>query len=214
MVRNSAKIQAQQNNLHRNQQHAAATRNLYNRQQPLQFDQSQPRQQRNYGSFDNLNGYGPVMGSASNGRGSNSEVNDDEDGASSLGPNFGANFESADNDGDGEGRNANNGVSNLNQAASGYPTQDVYNNDGLGFGFGAGDSFTSANAEFAPNENFGNEGRRSKSASSPLGSRGFGVEDDAGAPQFGPNSAVNSDGDDDDRSSYTAEGADNDNDDE
>lgn len=205
-------MQAQQNNLHRNQQHAAATRNLYNRQQPLQFDQSQPRQQRNFGSLDNLNGYGPVMGSASNGRGSNS---DDEDGASSLGPNFGANFDSADNDGDGDGEgSANNDVSNLNQAASGYPAQGDYNNDGLGFGFGGADSFTSPNAEFGQNENFGNEGRRSKSASSPLGSRGFGVEDDAGAPQFGPNSAVNSGGDDDDRSSYTAEGADNDNDDE
>lgn len=207
-------MQAQQNNLHhRNQQHAAATRNLYNRQQPLQYDQSQFRQQRNFGSADNLNGYGPVMGSASNGRGSNSEVNDDEDGGSSLGPNFGANFDSADNDGDGEGSGANNDGPSLNQAASGYPAQGDYNNDALGFGFG-GDSYTSANAEFGPSDSFGNEGRRSKSASSPLGLRGFGGEEDAGAPQYGPNSAVNSGGDDDDRASLSPDGQENDNDDE
>lgn len=219
LVRNSAKVQAQQNLNNRNQngQHlTAATRNLYNRQQPLQYDQSQFRQQRNYGSADNLNGFGPVMGAASSGRGSNSDASDDDEG-SSLGPNFGSNFDSNDNDGEGSGANNDGPTMNLNQAASGYPAQGDYNNDaGLGFGFGGGNSgYSSADAEFGPSESFGNEGRRAKSASSPMGARGFGGEEDAGAPQFGPNSAVNSerDGDDEGRAGYAPEGND-DNDDE
>lgn len=148
------------------------------------------------------------MGAASNGRGSNSESGDDDDGSSSLGPNFESNFDGADNDGEGNQANHDGSNMNLNQAASGYPAQGDYSGDAvIGLGFG-GSGYTSADAEFGPNENFGSDGRRSKSASSP---RGF--EDDAGASQYGPNSAINSGGDDDDRASYNPE-SDNENDDE
>ena len=210
LVRNSAKAQAHQNGQFRNQQQlAAATRNLYNKQQPLQFDQSQFRQQRNYGA--EANNFGPVMGAASNGRQNlNSEGSDDDEG-SSMGPGFGSNLDGNDNDNDGEGANSDGPTMNLNQAASGYPAQGDYNNDaGLGFGFGAG-----AEAEFGPSE-FGGDGRRAKSASSLTGSRNFGGEEDAGAPQYGPNSAINAGGGDDDegRAGYAPEGADNDGDDE
>lgn len=207
LVRSSAKAHAQRNQ----QQHSAATRNLYNRQQPLQYDQSQYRQSRNYGSSgDSLNGFGPVMGAASNGRGASSEANDDDEGSSSLGPNFGANFDNNDNENDGEGSSANNEgqAMNLNQAASGYPAQD-YNNDAGLFGFGPG--YSTPDAEFSPNENYAGEGKRAKSASSHT--RGLAGDEDAGAPQYGPNSAVNGDKDDDERSSYAPEGE-NDNDDE
>lgn len=159
-----------------------------------------------------MNGFGPVMGASSNGRGASSEARDDDDEGSSLGPNFNGNFDSNNDENDGEGSSANNegAPMNLNQAASGYPAQD-YNNDAGLFGFGPG--YSTPDAEFSPNENFGNEGRRAKSASSQAGLRGLAGEEDAGAPQFGPNSAVNGDRDDDDRSSYAPEGE-NDNDDE
>lgn len=229
LVRNSAKAQPSQlhrksyDNLHQrgaNQQLAAATRNLYNRQQPLQHDQSQFRQQRNYaGSGDSLSGlYQPVgMGSASNGRGSRSEANDDDDGASSMGANFGANFDGGDNDDEGNSANNDGSNMNLNQAASGYPGQggDYSNNDAaLGFRFD-GNGYSSADSDFGPSEGLGNEERRSKSASSPFSSRGFSGEEDAGAPQYGPNSAINAGDSDDERAGYAPEGqADNDNDDE
>lgn len=219
MIRgNSNKAQAQPNSQHYQQQRnqpqqlAAATRNLYNRQQPLQHDQSQYRPQRNNygGSGDTLSGLYQTMGAASTGRG---EANDEDD--SGMGPNFGAgaNFDAGDNENESEGSGPS---MNLNQAASGYPAQGDYNNEpSLGnFGFGPGNGYSSADAEFGPSE-FGNEGRRSKSASSPLGSRGFGVDDDAGAPQYGPNSAINAGDADDDRAGYSPDSqADNDNDDE
>lgn len=229
LVRNSAKAQPSQhqqsyNNYHRgvNQQLTAATRNLYNRQQPLQQDQSQFRQQRNFaGSGDSLSGlYQPVgLGSASNGRGSRSEANDDDDGVSSMGPNFGANFDGGENDDEGNSANNDGSNMNLNQAASGYPGQGDYNNNnnndaGLGFRFD-GNGYSSADSDFGPSEGFGNEERRSKSASSPLSSRGFGGDEDAGAPQYGPNSAINAGDSDDERAGYAPEGqADNENDDE
>lgn len=166
--------------------------------------------------------YHPLGSAASNGRGSSSEANDDDDDRTpSMGPNFGANFDGGDNDDEGSSANNDGSNMNLNQAASGYPAQGDYNNDAsLGFGFGAGsgngNGYSSADSEFGPSEEFGNEeGRRSKSASSPLVSRGFSGEEDAGAPQYGPNSAINVGDTDDDRAGYVPEGrGDNDNDDE
>lgn len=205
LMRNSAKARAQhQHNPHHS---AAATRNLYNRQQPLQY--AQTHQRRNYGSAD-LSGYNPVMGAASNGRGSNSDANDDD--SSSFGPNFDTNED--------EGSNSDGGNEDvrLNQAASGYPAQGDYNND-AGFGFGGasgyGPSMTEG-SEFGPSDSYGGDGRRAKSASSPMNSRNYGLDDDAGAPQYGPNSAINSgerDVDDDGRSGYGPDSND-DNDDE
>lgn len=216
LVRNSAKAQNIQN---RNQQQlAAATRNLYNRQQPMQFDQSQAQFRRNYGNSDQLNGYNPVMG-ASNGRGQSSNSDADDDEGSSFGPGFGSNFDSKDDDGEGSSANNDGQPMNLNQAASGYPNQGDYNNDnGATYSFGgSGFGAPMDGAEFGPSDGFGGEGRRSKSGSSPMGARNYGsADDDGGALQFGPNSAINSggDGDDEGRSGYAPEGNDNENDDE
>lgn len=160
------------------------------------------------------------MGAASGVRGlnQNSDADDEE---SNFGPNFGSNFDNG-NDGENEGVNNNNDgpALSLNQAASGYPGQGDYNNDagaGAGFGFGGASNYgpSSDGSEFGPSDGFAGEGRRAKSASSPMGARGYGLDDDAGAPQYGPNSAVNGDGDDEGRAGYAPEGQnDNDNDDE
>ena len=154
------------------------------------------------------------MGAAASGRAQANGDDDDEGG--NFGPNFGANFEGGDNDGEANANaDADGQPMNLNQAASGYPSQNDYNEAGnynpMG-GFGSLDG-----AEFGPSEGgFSGEARRAKSASSLMGSRNFGSDDDAGAPQFGPNSAVNADGGDDDggRAGYAPEGNDNEGDDE
>lgn len=129
-------------------------------------------------------------------------MNDDDE-SSNFGPNF--NFD-GNSDADGEvahnQANADGQVSGLNQAASGHPGQTDYNNDaagaGAGFNFdgpsGYGPSSVDG-ADFGPSEGFNGEGKRAKSASSPMGSRNYGSEEDAGAPQYGPNSAVNSEAD-------------------
>lgn len=216
LVRNSGRLNAQNSRL--NQQHAAATRNLYNRQQPLQYAPSHNKRSNSYGS-DGFNG---GYGAASNGR-SNQNNADDEDGDSSSpfnGANFGSSFDNG-NDGENEGSNNEGGQAmNLNQAASGYPGQGDYNNDagvGNGFGFGGSSGYgpsSNDGADFGPSE-FGGEGRRAKSASSPMGARGYGSDEDAGAPLYGPNSAVNGDNDDEGRAGYSPDGGnDNENDDE
>lgn len=231
-MKNSAKLQAS-NGYNPNTNAAAASRNLYNRQQPMQFAPS-------YNKRSNLAGYSPdslsgFMGASSNGRGRNSEANDDDDGDSSsnFGPNFNSNFdgESSNNDGDGDEGSSANGEGqpmNLNQAASGYPGQGDYNNDagfGLGFGFGNGASggYGAAGGDgsdaYGPSEGFDGDGRRAKSASSLMGSRNYGSDDDAvGALQYGPNSAINAgerDGDDEGRAGYSPDSqGEGDNDDE
>lgn len=236
LVRNSAKLQASQNHYGPNS-HMAATRNLYNRQQPMQYAPSyNKRSNLGYGSADALAGFGssPYLGASSSGRGRNSEANDDDEGDSSnFGPNFNSNLdgESNNNDGDEDGERSNaNGEGqpmNLNSAASGYPGQGDYNNDagfGAGFGFGGGSSnYGPMGGEgsdaFGPSDSYEGDGRRAKSASSLMGSRNFGSEDDGlGALQYGPNSAINSgerDPDDEGRAGYSPEGqGDGDNDDE
>lgn len=225
MVRNSAKSNAGRNANMRNynqqqQQFAAATRNLYNKQQPLQFAPTQSNRRQYGGNSNDFSGYSPLGAAASNGQANNDEDDDGEGGSSSGGDkfggaNFGANFDSNDNDGEG-GSQADGQPMNLNQAASGYPGQGDYN-EGFNFGGanGYGPSSGEAGADFGLGEGFGGgDGRRAKSASSLMGSRNMGGDDDAGAPQFGPNSAVNSEGDDEGRSGYAPEGNDNDNDDE
>lgn len=169
------------------------------------------------------------MGAASHGRGSNSDANDDDDdsneSSNAFGPNFGSSFNS-NNDGEGEGSSANGDGQpmNLNQAASGYPAQGDYNNDaGVSFGFGGSSGYGPSmgeGSEFGPSDGFSGESRRAKSASSPMGARNYGSDDDGAlALQYGPNSAVNSgerdvDGDDG-RAGYSPDGqGDNDNDDE
>lgn len=190
----------------------------------------------NFGySPEALSGYGssPVMGASSHGRGRNSDNDDDDGDSSNFGPNFKSNFDgesSNDGDGDGDGSSANGDGQpmNLNQAASGYPNQGDYNNDagfGAGFGFNGGASGFSpmggeAGEAFGPSDGYEGDGRRAKSASSLMGSRNYGSDDDAigGALQYGPNSAINSgerDSDDEARSGYAPEGqGDNENDDE
>lgn len=218
LIRGSGRVNAQHQNQHRlnHQQQAAATRNLYNKQQPLQYAPSH-NSRRNYGQADSFSGYAP-SGAASN---QNSDADDDDN--NSNFPNFGSNYDNSNNnDGEGEGSAANGDgpALNLNQAASGYSSQGDYNNNpsaGLGFSFDGASGYgpSSDGSEFGPTDGFSGEGRRAKSASSPMGARGFSLDDDAGAPQYGPNSAVNGDGDDEGRSGYAPEGnADNDNDDE
>lgn len=159
---------------------------------------------------------------ASHGRqsSSNSDQNDDDEGSSSgpsFGQGFGSSFDSANsnNNGDSDGEGAGNENAqpmNLNQAASGYPGD--YSEAGAGLA-GYGQGGFSEGSDFGPSEEFGLDGRRAKSASSPLGSRGFGSEEDSGAPQYGPNSAVNSGGDDDEgRSAFASEGNNESNDDD
>lgn len=231
LVRNSAKHNNRNNNIENNQQYqqqlAAATRNLYNRQQPMQYAPTHNRRQ--YGiSTAQLNGYGPMMGAA-NARGgynSNNDANDDED-SNAFGPNYNSNSNN-NNDDDGEGSGAEGGSQplNLNQAASGYPAMgqnDYGANDasGAGFNFGGVSGYgpSAEGSEFGPSgDGFSGEGRRHKSASSLSGSRNYGRDDElAGALQYGPNSAINAggDGDEDSRAGYAPEGQnDNDNDDE
>jgi hypothetical protein len=214
LMRNSAKSNAGRNSNLRNynqqqqQQLAAATRNLYNKQQQLQYAPSQ-NNRRQYGSND-FSGYSPLGAAASNGQ-ANNDDDDNEGGNFGGNSNFGSNFDSNDNDGEG-GSQADGQPMNLNQAASGYPGQGDYN-EGFNFGgaAGYGPSSAEAGADFGMGDGFGaGEGRRAKSASSLMGSRNVG-DDDAGAPQFGPNSAVNSgDGDDEGRSGYSPDGNDDD----
>lgn len=217
LVRNSAKMQNQNRYNQQAQQLAAASRNLHNRHQPLQYAPSHHRQ-RGYsaGSDSNLNDFGAhVMGaSAATDRGSNVNNDDDDDESASYGPGMGANFDGGD---DVEGSRVNGGgegqAYNLDKAASGYPGQSDYNEGaGAGFGFGGASGYgpsSGEGSEFGPSEGFGGEGRRVKSASSPMGSRGYGSDDDAGAPQYGPNSAINSGGNEDDegRAAYAPEGS-------
>lgn len=205
LVRNSAKVGRGSNFRNYNQQQQlAATRNLYNKQQPLQYAPTL-HNRRQFGSSDSLNEYNPLSPAASNGGQSNAN-NDDDD---NEGGNFGANFDNSDNDGEG-GAQADGQAMNLNQAASGYPSQGDYS-DGVGFNFGGSGG---EGSDFGPSEGFGGDGRRAKSASSLMGSRNIG-DDDAGAPIYGPNSAVNSGDDDEGRSGYAPEASnDNENDDE
>lgn len=154
-----------------------------------------------------------MMNIASSGRlNQNSDADDDE--SSNFGPNFDSSNSNNNDDGEGSSANQDGPTMNLNQAASGYPAQGDYSDVGAGFGFGpsAGEG-----ADFdGASEGFGGEGRRAKSASSPMGARGYGGEEDAGAPLYGPNSAVNSGdgGDDEGRAGYAPEGQNDDNDDE
>lgn len=199
-------------NYNQQQQLATATRNLYNRQQPLQYAPTQ-NNRRQFGSSGDLSAYSGLGAAASNGQANNDE-DDDEGGSSKFGgQNFGANFDGNDNEGEG-GAQADGQPMNLNQAASGYPGQGDYS-ESVGFNFGGAGGYGPSSADgsdFGPSEGF--DGSRAKSASSLLGSRNIG-DDDAGASQYGPNSAVNSgDSDDDGRSGYAPEGNDNENDDE
>lgn len=183
-------------NQQQQQQLAAATRNLYNKQQPLQYAPTHNnRRQFSMGQSDELAGYNPLAGAASNGRGSSQADDDDEEGGSrGFGPNFGANFDGESNDGEGSQADGGNPAPlNLNSAASGYPSGDYNEQAGLA-GLDGYDG-----ADFGPSNSY--DGRRAKSASSLLG-RGAGDED-AGAPQFGPNSAINAgEADDEGRAGY------------
>lgn len=211
LMRNSAKIgrNLHSHNYNQQQQQLAATRNLFNKQQPLQYAPTH-HTRRQFGSSD-LNGYSPMGTAASNGQ-FNANNDDDDNEGGNYGPNFGANFDSSDNDGEG-GAQADRQSMNLNQAASGYPGQGYYN-EGSGFNFGGLSGYGgSADGNDYANDGLGGDGRHAKSASSPMG-RGLG-DDDAGAPQYGPNSAVNSGDEDDGRSAYAPEASnDNENDDE
>lgn len=209
LVRNSARAGRGSNLRNYNQQQQlSATRNLYNKQHPLQYAPTQ-HNRRQFGPSD-LSGYGPLGAAASNGRANANNDDDDNEGAN-FGPNFGANFDGNDNDGEG-GSQADGSPMNLNQAASGYPGQGDYN-EGTGFNFGGAGGYGSADGGDYGSEGFSGDGRRAKSASSLMG-RGLG-DDDAGAPQYGPNSAVNSGDDDEGRSGYAPEASnDNENDDE
>lgn len=187
-----------------------ASRNLYNRHQPLQYAPSyNKRSSSNYGPTDGLAGYG--FNPAGPSSRSNSD-DDDDDGSAPM--NFNANSFDSNDDG---GRNADaDGESqplNLNQAASGYPLQGDYNensNDNAGFGPAGFDG-----SEFGPSEEMGGSGRLRQAGSSSAGLRNqFGAnnDDDAGIPAYnpGPNSAVNSEGDDDSRASPQEGGDDDD----
>lgn len=208
LVRNSARHNGRQSanvrNYNQQQQLAAATKNLYNKQQPLQYAPTQSNR-RQYGSSD-LSGYNPLGTAATNGQ-ANANNDDDEN----EGGNFGANFDGGDNDG--EGNQADGQPMNLNQAASGYPGQGDYS-EGAGFNFGGAGGYgpsAGEGSDFGPSEGFGGDGRRAKAASSM---RGVG-DDDAGAPLYGPNSAVNSgDNDDEGRAGYAPEASNDGNDDD
>lgn len=248
LVRNSAR-HSNRNNLANNnnnnqqyqQQLAAATRNLYNRQQPMQFAPTH-NNRRQYGNgADYGSGYGPalnMMGARNGyGSGSNSDANNDDEDSQAFGPSNSYNNDAnSNNDDDGEGSGAEGGSRpmNLNQAASGYPgmgQNDYGSADGAagaaGFNFGgiSGYGPSADGADFGPSsgDGFSNaEGRRHKSASSLSGSArnyGAGDSDLAGALQYGPNSAINGgaggDSDDEGRAGYAPENQnDNDNDDE
>jgi len=180
----------------------------------MQFAPTQHRRQYNQAELGA--GYAPLSGAASHGRphaAANSDEDEDERAAgANFGANFGPNFEGAA-DADGEAGPAEGGASapvNLNQAASGYPAEF---GELAGYGPAGGEG-----AEFGPSFGMG-EGRRAKAASSLMGARGgYAAEgDDAGAPLYGPNSAINAgDNDDEGRSGYAPEasGDNSDNDDE
>ena len=217
LVRNSAKSrndQANQLYRHSQNQQLAATRNLYNRQQPMQYA---PTNRRQYGSSDGLSGYNPSslgMGASSS---RDSNANNDDDDAANFGPNFNEGENDGESNADSDGQ-----PMNLNQAASGYPSQgDISEGagNGAGFSFGGADGYgpsSSEGAEFGPSSGFGGDGRRAKSASTLMGSRNYGSDEDAGAPRYGPNSAINSGAGDDDegRAGYAPDGQNDDNDDE
>lgn len=206
-----------------NQQMNSATRNLYNRQQPLQYAPTH-NQGQNYGPTDGMSGYGPMMG-ASGRSNANNEDRDDDDGPSSFGPSGGFGPSSFGPSGDDdEGNRADGQPMNLNQAASGYPGHNMgnqgYGNDqsNLGAGFGPYDN-SGEGAEYAGLHNgFASQSRRSKAASSPMSARNNkeydGNDDDAPASRYGPNSASNSDRDPDDDSRSSPDGGREDNDDE
>lgn len=224
---------------HQPQHNIAATRNLYNRQQPLQHAQTHNYRQSSYGRGDSSDadgddsslgagGYNPaaqLMGAASHGRSGSNADNDDDDGA-----NFGPNFDSNVDSDEGQANGGDGSPMNLNQAASGYPGQGnegygVGDGSAAGFGgsgFGGSSSYGPSSfegSEFGPEGFSSGEGRRAKSASSLMGMSNYGTgrDEDAGAPQYGPNSAIHAggDGDDDARSNYAPEASQNDdNDDE
>lgn len=204
-----------------NERGFGASRQLYNRQQPLQYAPSYNKRSSNYGPTDGLAGYGFGSGASSaisrSGRANNNNDEDDDDDTSS---NFGPSNSFESNE-DAQNAGADGSPMNLNQAASGgYPSQGNYNsdnsNDNSGFGPSGfdGSEFGPSSDEFGSGENSGRLRQAGSSSASMRNHFGAGSndEDAAGIPAYnpGPNSAVNSDDADEDSRASSQDGGEDD----